>query len=91
MTLESNVQECHVTTISYNILKNEKSRRQESTRIFAVCFRGKSGQKNVPLIEKNIDFSLLVKSSGEQLYFEDILTAKIIFSETISKSRNRLV
>ena len=44
------------------------------------------------LLFKNIDFSLLVKSLGEQLYLnEEFLIPNIIVGLTISKSGNRFV
>ena len=53
--------------------ENPMGRTQESNEMnesLLSGFRRKSGQYNLSLIKKNIDFSLVVKSFGEQLYLK---------------------
>ena len=101
MTLESNILESHVNPISYNKKKKKKKEkagvwielREKDKRIFAVCLskKRKSGYKNLSLILKSL-ISLLVKSLvNSGTLNEEILFSRIIFSKTISKSRNRFV
>ena len=74
MTLESNILECHVTSISYLKKKQSVEDRNRMSRvnerIFAMWFSKKVRSVQSVFDLKNIDFSLLVKSFGEQLYFK---------------------
>ena len=69
MTLESNIRECHVTSVSNNIKQKGNGRNGTTGEDLRCVFFEESWVSKICLWlkKKPTDFSLLVKPFGEQL------------------------